>query len=103
MNVVDQGKAEALPANVDRQPLLQARGVVKNFGAVQALRGVDFEAFSGVVTALLGDNGAGKSTLIKCLAGTYIPDGGQILVDGVPQRFTTPQDATKAGIETIYQ
>jgi D-xylose transport system ATP-binding protein len=83
--------------------LLETRGIVKNFGAVQALRGVDFEARAGEVTALLGDNGAGKSTLIKCIAGTYIPDGGEIIVDGVPQHFHTPSDATKAGIETVYQ
>lgn len=83
--------------------LLETRGVAKNFGAVQALRGVDFEARAGEVTALLGDNGAGKSTLIKCIAGTYIPDAGEILVDSVPQKFHTPHDATKAGIETVYQ
>ncbi|HLJ69628.1 MAG TPA: ATP-binding cassette domain-containing protein [Chloroflexota bacterium] len=83
--------------------LLETRGIVKSFGAVQALRGVDFEARSGEVTALLGDNGAGKSTLIKCIAGTYIPDCGEILVGGVPQHFHTPSDATRAGIETVYQ
>jgi D-xylose transport system ATP-binding protein len=83
--------------------LLETRGIVKSFGAVQALRGVDFEARAGEVTALLGDNGAGKSTLIKCIAGTYIPDAGEIIVDGAPQNFHTPHDATKAGIETVYQ
>src|SRR5258708_1923610 len=83
--------------------LLETRSMVKNFGAVQALRGVDFEARAGEVTALLGDNGAGKSTLIKCIAGTYVPDGGEILVEGIPQHFRTPHDATKAGIETVYQ
>jgi D-xylose transport system ATP-binding protein len=85
------------------QPLLQVRGIVKNFGAVEALRGVDFEAEVGQVTALLGDNGAGKSTLIKCIAGTHVPDGGEILLGGVPQHFRTPIDATRAGIETVYQ
>jgi D-xylose transport system ATP-binding protein len=88
---------------MEEQPLLQIRGLVKNFGAVEALRGVDFEASSGRVTALLGDNGAGKSTLIKCIAGTYIPDGGEILLGGVPQHFRTPIDATRTGIETVYQ
>lgn len=83
--------------------LLETRGVVKSFGAVQALRGVDFEARAGEVTALLGDNGAGKSTLIKCIAGTYIPDAGEILVEGIPQHFRTPSDATRGGIETVYQ
>ncbi|HEX6508842.1 MAG TPA: ATP-binding cassette domain-containing protein, partial [Chloroflexota bacterium] len=85
------------------EPLLQVRGLVKNFGAVEALRGVDFEASSGHVTALLGDNGAGKSTLIKCIAGTYVPDGGEIRLGGVPQHFRTPIDATRVGIETVYQ
>jgi D-xylose transport system ATP-binding protein len=93
---------EAVPVT-SRAPLLETRGIVKSFGAVQALRGVDFEAGAGEVTALLGDNGAGKSTLIKCIAGTYIPDGGEILVDGAPHFFRTPSDATRAGIETIYQ
>jgi D-xylose transport system ATP-binding protein len=55
------------------------------------------------VTALLGDNGAGKSTLIKCIAGTHVPDAGEILVGGVPQHFRTPIDSTRAGIETVYQ
>jgi D-xylose transport system ATP-binding protein len=92
------------PGTVPTQDFaLQVLGLVKSFGAVQALRGVDFEAARGEVTALLGDNGAGKSTLIKCVAGTHVPDGGQILLDGVPQHFRTPSDATEAGIETIYQ
>lgn len=82
---------------------LEARGIYKSFGAVEALRGVDFEAYGGQVTALLGDNGAGKSTLIKCIAGTYVPDRGEILVDGTIQHFHTPSDATHAGIETVYQ
>ena len=84
-------------------PLLQCKGIVKNFGAVQVLRGVDFEAAAGEVTALLGDNGAGKSTLIKCIAGTHLPDEGQIILDGQEQHFRTPSDATRAGIETVYQ
>lgn len=91
------------PGGNGNQPTLQVRGIVKNFGAVEALRGVDFEAPSATVTALLGDNGAGKSTLIKCIAGTYIPDAGEILIDGQVQHFRTPSDATHAGIETVYQ
>ncbi|MGH2442507.1 MAG: ATP-binding cassette domain-containing protein, partial [Chloroflexota bacterium] len=58
---------------------------------------------TGAVTALLGDNGAGKSTLIKCIAGTYVPDSGRIVLDGHEQHFRTPSDATRAGIETVYQ
>ena len=84
-------------------PLLQVKGMVKNFGAVQVLRAVNFEAAAGEVTALLGDNGAGKSTLIKCIAGTHVPDGGEIILDGQVRHFRTPSDATHAGIETVYQ
>lgn len=101
--MMDPSDGKGTAASADGEPLLQVRGVVKSFGAVQALRGVDFEAPEGQVTALLGDNGAGKSTLIKCIAGTYVPDAGEILLDGHPQHFRTPSDATHAGIETIYQ
>src|SRR5579864_5083878 len=103
MNIADQRGVEAPPSTAGGPPLLQVQGIFKSFGAVQALRGVNFEAATGEVTALLGDNGAGKSTLIKCLAGTYVPDGGQILLNGEPQHFRTPIDATHAGIETVYQ
>ncbi len=98
-----QSEAPSYSRATAEEPLLQVRGLVKNFGAVEALRGVDFEASVGQVTALLGDNGAGKSTLIKCIAGTHVPDGGEILLGGAPQHFRTPIDATRAGIETVYQ
>jgi D-xylose transport system ATP-binding protein len=84
-------------------PRLVVLDIKKSFGAVTVLRGVDFEARAGEVTALLGDNGAGKSTLIKCIAGTHVPDSGTISLDGVDQHFRTPSDATAAGIETVYQ
>jgi D-xylose transport system ATP-binding protein len=97
----DGNSPAAVP--VSDTPALEAQGIYKSFGAVEALRGVDFEAYAGQVTALLGDNGAGKSTLIKCIAGTHVPDAGEILVDGQQQHFRTPADATQVGIETIYQ
>ena len=65
-------------------PTLELRGVTKSFGQVHALRGVDFEVRVGEVMALVGDNGAGKSTLIKCVAGIYSIDSGQVLYDGEP-------------------
>ena len=65
-------------------PLLELRGVSKHFGAVIALHEVDFKVHAGCVTALVGDNGAGKSTLIKCVAGIYRIDGGEVVYEGKP-------------------
>src|SRR6476660_6026379 len=82
---------------------LELREVSKSFGSVQALREVDFEVRDGEVMALVGDNGAGKSTLIKCIAGIYAIDGGQILCEGKPVQIHSPKDAAKLGIEVVYQ
>src|SRR5213080_1913329 len=84
-------------------PTLELREVDKSFGSVQALRSVDFEVRDGEVMALVGDNGAGKSTLIKCVAGIYSIDGGQIFFDGKPVSINGPKDAAKLGIEVVYQ
>jgi D-xylose transport system ATP-binding protein len=84
-------------------PLLELRGVSKHFGAVIALHEVDFTVPAGCVTALVGDNGAGKSTLIKCVAGIYRIDGGEILYDGKPVHVHGPRDAADLGIEIVYQ
>jgi simple sugar transport system ATP-binding protein len=84
-------------------PTLEARGIVKTFGYVKALRGADFSVSAGEVCALIGDNGAGKSTLIKVLSGVHPPDGGQVFMDGQLVDFKTPLDAHRAGIETVYQ
>ena len=85
------------------EPLLEAREVVKRYGQVQALDGANFTAYPGEVVALIGDNGAGKSTLVKTLSGVIRPDAGQILVEGSPVSFSSPLDARKYGIETVYQ
>ncbi|MBW4441343.1 MAG: ATP-binding cassette domain-containing protein [Plectolyngbya sp. WJT66-NPBG17] len=85
------------------QPRLQLRNINKSFGGVQALKNVDFEAYAGEVVGLVGDNGAGKSTLVKTMSGAYIPDSGEILVDGQLLSIASPQDATRLGIETVYQ
>ncbi|EXG82790.1 ATP-binding cassette domain-containing protein [Cryptosporangium arvum] len=84
-------------------PVLSARGLVKTFGRVVGLDGVDLDLYPGEVLAIIGDNGAGKSTLIKCLTGALVPDAGEIHVDGQPVQFRRPQDAREAGIETVYQ
>jgi D-xylose transport system ATP-binding protein len=84
-------------------PRLQLRGINKSFGGVHALQNVDFEVYAGEVVGLVGDNGAGKSTLIKTMSGAYVPDEGDILVDGQKVTIQNPQDATRLGIETVYQ
>ena len=85
------------------EPLLKVRGLCKTFGPVKALSEVDLDVPSGQVTALCGDNGAGKSVLIKCIAGIYQPDGGEIFWEGRPVRIRNARDASALGIETVYQ
>jgi len=89
--------------NATLTPILELRGVSKSFGSVQALQAVDFEVRESEVMALVGDNGAGKSTLIKCVAGIYSIDDGQIFFDGEPVAIHGPKDAAKLGIEVVYQ
>ncbi len=84
-------------------PVLSARGLVKTYGRVVGLDGVDLDLYPGEVLAVIGDNGAGKSTLIKALTGAVIPDAGEIRLDGQAVTFKRPQDARDAGIETVYQ
>jgi fructose transport system ATP-binding protein len=85
------------------EPVLVARKLVKTFGRVVGLDGVDLELFPGEVLAIIGDNGAGKSTLVKALTGALTVDSGEVLLDGHPANFKTPMDARNAGIETVYQ
>ena len=85
------------------EPVLRARGIDKFFGPVHALKRVDFEVRLGEIVALIGDNGAGKSTLINVLTGVIPYDAGEIVFDGRPVAFSSPQDARRLGIETVYQ
>lgn len=85
------------------QPVLSARDLVITFGHVVGLSNVDLDLYAGEVLAVIGDNGAGKSTLIKCLTGAYVPDSGEIKVEGQEVHFKRPQDAREYGIETVYQ
>ena len=94
------GQASAVAA----VPTLASRGLTKSYGHVRALRGANFEAHAGEVTALIGDNGAGKSTLIKCLSGRDpARRRGRSRVVGERSPMTDPQHATHLGIETVYQ
>ena len=85
------------------EPALRLTGISKSFGAVQALTDVDFEVWPGEVVGLVGDNGAGKSTLIKIIAGVNPADSGHIYVEGKEVQISAPTDATRLGIETVYQ
>ena len=85
------------------QPVLVAKKLSKKYGKVVALDSADLELYPGEVLGVIGDNGAGKSTLIKVLCGAVIPDSGEILLDGKNVTFTSPIEARKLGIETVYQ
>lgn len=106
MTVIDSTRSGGISGGADaetRQPVLQAKRLVKTYGRVVGLDGVSLELYPGEVLAIIGDNGAGKSTLVKCLTGAEVPDEGEILLDGKPVHFKRPQDAREAGIETVYQ
>ncbi|HOB11633.1 MAG TPA: sugar ABC transporter ATP-binding protein [Syntrophomonadaceae bacterium] len=82
---------------------LHMKGISKSFPGVRALSNVDFEAEKGEVHAIAGENGAGKSTLIKILSGAYLPDEGQIFLDGKELSITDPHSGREQGISVIYQ
>ncbi len=83
--------------------VLEMRGVSKSFGFVQAVKDVDLELRRGEILGLVGDNGAGKSTLMKILTGLYVPDEGEIRVEGQKVSFRSPKDVRPHGIEMVYQ
>lgn len=91
------------PPPPESPPLLAIRGIRKAFPGVVALDGVSFTLKAGTVHALMGENGAGKSTLMKIIAGVYIPDQGQILLNGRPVELRSPIDALQQGIAMIHQ
>ncbi|WP_279482839.1 sugar ABC transporter ATP-binding protein [Aureimonas sp. SK2] len=84
-------------------PILEMRGISKDFSGVRALDDVSLRLHSGEILGLMGENGAGKSTLLKILSGVQPPSRGQILLDGRPVAFANPDEAMRAGIVTIYQ
>jgi D-xylose transport system ATP-binding protein len=87
----------------DSTPLLRLENITRNFGAIEALRGVSFDIGRGEVVALLGDNGAGKSTLVKIISGGLEASSGRMIFDGEERKFASPAEAKAFGIETVYQ
>ncbi|HET8913324.1 MAG TPA: sugar ABC transporter ATP-binding protein [Ktedonobacteraceae bacterium] len=85
------------------EPIVELHGISKQFGGVQALRGVDFQLFPAEVHALVGENGAGKSTLVKILAGIHRPDEGSLKVDGKAIELRSPTQAQSLGIAVVQQ
>lgn len=102
MITADSAKASG-EYSPDAPPVLSLRGITKTFGSNQALRGVDLDVRAGECLGLIGDNAAGKSTLSKVMSGTYTPDSGQILMDGIRVSFGTPAAARDRRIEMVYQ
>ncbi|MFC7397841.1 ATP-binding cassette domain-containing protein [Chelatococcus sp. GCM10030263] len=92
-----------MQSGATRPVLLEARGIKKFYGAVEALRGIDLRIGKGETVALVGDNGAGKSTLVKIFSGAIQPSEGEIRFDGRPVDIASTDVARKLGIETVYQ
>ena len=82
---------------------ISTRDIFKNYGAVEALKGVSVDVTEGEVHAICGDNGAGKSTLIKVLSGVEMPDKGELIIDGRPCSYANPTAALQSGVATIHQ
>jgi len=89
--------------SADNTPMMELRGISKHFGGVTALDRTDLKLFPREIVAIVGDNGAGKSTLIKAISGTQPPDSGRFFFNGKPAEIREPQDASRVGIETVYQ
>ncbi len=86
-----------------KPPILALKNIYKSFGPIELLNNISLQVKAGEVLCLLGDNGAGKSTLIKILSGVYTLTSGQLEMDGKPQNFTNPRQASDMGIATVHQ
>jgi len=91
------------PDGIAPDVVLAARNIEKSFGAVRALRSVNFDVHRGQVTTLFGENGAGKSTLMKILAGVLTPTAGELVLDGRPVEIRSTIEARALGISIIHQ
>jgi simple sugar transport system ATP-binding protein len=83
--------------------VIEARGIEKNFGHVEVLRGINLQVRRGEVVALVGDNGAGKSTFMKVIAGVHPPDGGELRLLEEPVSFSSVRHSQELGVQVVYQ
>jgi galactofuranose transport system ATP-binding protein len=88
---------------MNRQPVLEMRGVSRSFPGVRALHNASLRLYPGEVHAVMGQNGAGKSTLIKVLTGVHAPEAGEVFLDGRPIAPRSPQHAQQLGIAAVFQ
>ncbi len=95
--------SNTLQAGGPALPVLQATGVMKSYGGVRALKGVDFALFGGEVHALCGENGSGKSTMLKILSAQIAPDSGSLAMNGHSVAMRNPVDSLAAGIAMVTQ
>ncbi|HUU95359.1 MAG TPA: sugar ABC transporter ATP-binding protein [Phycisphaerae bacterium] len=101
--VTASAQAHADEQQAENHLLLRMSGISKSFGAIRALKQVDFDLRAGEVHVLAGENGAGKSTLIKILGGVHQPEEGQIHLRGRLLRFHSPREAAAEGVAIIHQ
>jgi D-xylose transport system ATP-binding protein len=103
MKTEKENRTATIDSEEKRQPLIELRGIFKNFGSVQALQGINCSMYPGEVIGLVGDNGAGKSTLVKIIAGVIRQDAGTIWMNGSPVTIRNPVDSMALGIAVVYQ
>src|SRR4030065_2273599 len=101
--ILPSKKEKIMQPEAEAVPVVEMRNIKKSFAAVHALRGINLVLNHNEVLGLVGDNAAGKSTLMKVLSGAYIPDEGEILIEGKQAHMTDPLDARRLGIEMVYQ
>jgi ABC-type uncharacterized transport system ATPase subunit len=90
-------------SGVSARPIVEMRDITKRFGPVLANDHVSLDLWPGEIHAVLGENGAGKTTLMNVLAGMYQPDAGTIRIAGEEVHLSSPSDALRRGIGTVYQ
>src|SRR4029078_11576086 len=103
MTTTTEHTSSATPLPPPGSSIIEVEEIGKTCGSVIALREVTTTVNAGEVTCVLGDNGAGKSTFIKILAGAHAHTSGQFIVDGESRKFSSPREALRLGIATVYQ